>query len=151
MTDPRRWLPTAYMDEIVPPLRDTPADWVMTTPAGAYALVSDEPFGVDDEPGRKLTDGEIILFDYCINLAGGTLTVTWDDDDEITWQTDFDATVTAPPGTDITVMIQCKTYDSLHGAARELGHGAYNATVYAWSSASTPYRFTAGQLVPLDG
>lgn len=37
------WLPSAYQDEIIPPVRDTPDAWIVSLDDGAPALDAAEP------------------------------------------------------------------------------------------------------------
>lgn len=58
----RKWLPSIYQDEIVPPARATPADWIIRLDDGAYALAAGFP-DHDSNPTR-LTDGQEVEFDW---------------------------------------------------------------------------------------
>jgi hypothetical protein len=63
---PAEWMPSCYMDEVVPPARDSPQAWVVRLSDGAYALDS---VGWDDETGTLLRDGEKVMFDWTIIIS----------------------------------------------------------------------------------
>ena len=61
-----QWMPSCYMDEVVPPPRDTPQAWVVRLDDGAYAL---DGGGWDDETGTLLKDGESVMFDWTVIIG----------------------------------------------------------------------------------
>lgn len=145
------WLPREYQDEVVPETRPSPSAWLVKTSTGAWAIDDGDPVeGVD--AGWTLTEGEVVLFDYRIDLAKGDLIVEHDEDGSRTWHTTFDSSITAPAGTHLIVWaydVGGDMWSDLDEAASDLGAGKHAVAVYAWSDPSLAYRFTAGRLEPV--
>jgi hypothetical protein len=63
---PAEWMPSCYMDEVVPPPRNSPQAWIVRLADGAYAL---DGAGWDDETGTLLKDGEAVMFDWTVIIG----------------------------------------------------------------------------------
>ena len=146
MTEPTEWLPSAYQDEVVPHTRESPTAWLVQTASGAWAIEDGEPVQGTD-PTWVLVEGEVVEFDYRVDLASGEITITLDEGGERHWTTTFDANVAAPPGTSLTVWgySEIEMWPSLQEAAFDLDEGTHKIAVYAWSYPSIKFRFTEGR------
>lgn len=148
--EPTEWLPSEYHDEWVPPTRQHPTSWLVQLSSGQWAIEDAEPVdGID--PAWVLDEGDVVNFDYRIDLAEGDLVVSYDDDGELHWHTTFDANVTAPAGTSLSVWSFDKheLWPNLHEAAVDLRNGTHPVQVYAWSYPSLAFRFTNGRFEPV--
>lgn len=150
MTKPTEWLPSNYQDEMVPPTRKHPTAWLVQLPSGQWAIDDAEPEPGND-PTWLLTEGDVVNFDYRVDLAEGDLVVSYDDDGEPQWHTTFDASVAAPAGTSLSVWSfdSHELFADLQEAVQELGAGTHSVQVYAWSYPSLAFRFTEGRLEPV--
>jgi len=148
MTD-RKWMPSHYMDEAVPPARPTPSDWITRLPDGTPALASSDPYD-DDAPGRPLTEGDIIDFDWTEHYGSRELTFH-KSDDEWTWALVGDEPV-APQDGDLNVAalgnwetVAPSLHEFASEYAREVGDGdAVMVAFYAWSRQPTSFVFRGG-------
>ena len=59
----RRWMPSEYLDEVVPDARDTPSAWIERLNDGAHVLAAPFPDGAQQH-GRRLSDGDEIEFSW---------------------------------------------------------------------------------------
>jgi hypothetical protein len=81
---PQRWIPNDWLDEIIPPLRESPDAWIGQRADGTPVLIGcyDGPIGEDEEQGWgnpvDLRDGQEVAFTWCRELGGATVIVAAD-------------------------------------------------------------------------
>lgn len=140
----RKWVPSEYVDEITPPPRETPSDWIVDGKALA---------GFDEtDPPKPLTEGQIVEFSWSADL--GSCTITLREDGSYT----TDAPVPdAPEGGTFNVYDGCDAdtlaFDmpSFIEALREEGPGSYDAAFFSWSTRNHPFTFRNGRFVAEQG
>ena len=149
----RRWLPSEWMDEVIPEPRDSPSAWIFKSDDGSYSVADNETaYGSQDLAGAPLAEGDVVEFSWTedhgqqtvsFNGAGG-------------W-TLAGAEPTATPG---STMLYIEIYnaenmtDSLDELCRsemERDPSAHDIEVsfYAWSDASVRHVFHGGVFVPV--
>jgi hypothetical protein len=139
----RRWLPTEYQDEGIPPPRPTPNDWIERLDDGAFCLGSESQFE-DSERGRLLKDGEVVEFDWTEHLGSGEIIMTPDGGFELNVEEPE-----APEGALLLCWIPVDA-ETISNSAADL---AKNLEVgdqlridwYCWSSKATPFVFHSGK------
>ncbi len=62
MTRLRTWLPYDLMDEMIPPPRNSPDDWIGALDDGAAAIIADVGHGGTAQKICLLRDGEVVKF-----------------------------------------------------------------------------------------
>ena len=138
----KKWVPSNYVDEVTPPPRETPSDWLV----GGNALADIE----DDEPPHPLADGQIVRFDWVEDLGRSTIIIREDGS--------YDAEVppVIPEGGTFHVYDGCDpetlAFDmpSFIESLREEGPGRYDAVFYSWSWRGVPFRFHAGKFARVE-
>jgi hypothetical protein len=70
----RKWLPTDYQDEAIPPPLASPNDWIGQLSDGRFFLKSPDPLDRGDVCGRPLKDGDVVEFDWTEPLGWAQLT-----------------------------------------------------------------------------
>lgn len=148
----REWMPTRYQDEIVPPARATPSDWVVSLPGDAYALAKGDELDTESEP-TILKDGDVEMFDWTEKYGTADVTIEADG----TWHLDGDEP-TASEGASMCVAI-AGDWDTLNfsvgalvEAEIENGFDAAESPVtlvfYSWSDQPVRHVFRAGAFHP---
>ncbi len=152
----REWLPADYGDEVIPPCRAMPNEWIVQRPSGGYALAPNNLTCLSDNEtpssGRVLADGDIILFDW--REMHGNLGLTFDADGG--WLLDGFEPV-ASPGSSMLMAIDgdwdaaafslddlCTDYSRCNDGPTE----TVQVSFWAWSDASEPFVFRSGAFVP---
>jgi hypothetical protein len=155
MTD-RKWTPSAYVDEISPPPRAHPSDWISFLPdgeGGAYALDENEGYADQEMPPIMLTEGQVVGFQWI--EVFGTSELLIDADGAFR----FDPPPPdAPPGAHMMAWEPGEP-DSVMPSPQEFAEaileqiGPDTATTvqfYAWSDADVPFAFRGGKFEPVD-
>lgn len=151
-TDPpaaikKRWVPERYVDEVTPPARATPTDWVMRR-GSSFVLAP----AFDEAEPRWLRDGEVVEFSW--TEAHGTAQLTIADDGTWTCTRDMPET---EGGTMLVIFDgDWETMDesiaslvennSLNGGEP----GEHDIRFYAWSDKTTKFRFRDGAFHTLE-
>lgn len=147
----RKWMPHEYQDEVVPPARHSPSDWIIRLSDGAYALATGDQFGDAEEPGRPVKEGDIVLFDWTENYGNRNLTFSRSDDGW-TWALHGDEP-TASPGYDMMVaesgnwesmMPSLDEFASEYTDYIEADGETITVVFYSWSRQPTPFLFRDG-------
>lgn len=147
----RKWMPHDYQDEVVPPSRPTPSDWIIKLDDGAPALAFGDFCGSDDRPGRALKDGDIVQFDWVESY--GTRELTFHESaDGWTWELDGsepDASIggemmVAEVGNWETMMPSLDEFASTYADSGVSDGETITITFYAWSNDPTPFLFRGG-------
>ncbi|WP_337996190.1 hypothetical protein [Oleispirillum naphthae] len=137
----KKWVPTDYIDEVTPPGRATPDDWIVE---GAGLGGFDET-----DPPMPLNEGEIVLFDWVVDLGRATVLIEEDGT--------YDCTVpipVPPPGGTFhvfipfdpdTMALDMDTFVAATFAAD--GPGGYDVSFYSWSAESLPFEFRDGRFI----
>jgi hypothetical protein len=156
MTD-RKWMPAEYQDEVVPPARATPSDWIVKLNDGAPALAGGDP---DETPGRALKDGDVVEFDWVEDYGNHQLTFKEAEDDTgycgLTWEIDGDIP-TASAGGHMAVA-EVDDWESVMSSLDEFAEALIDnnpptpgdrivVKFYAWSGYRTPLVFRTGAFV----
>ena len=147
----RKWVPAEYQDEVVPPGRSSPNDWITRMSDGAPALASGDPSEDDDVAGRALKPGEVVDFDWVETYGQRSLTFRCGGDGW-TWELDGDEPI-ASPGGDMTVA-EVGNWESMMPGLEDFA-SAYakngvedgetiTVLFYAWSHRHTPFVFREG-------
>ena len=133
----REWVPSDYVDEYTPPLRDSPSNWIVSNDDGVPTLATDE-----GDPGRLLIDGEIISFLAHVEHGDAVLTIA----DDLSW------TATPPMPAEANIVWSpelewggCQDVATLVEELREnqaLDPGTLELTYCHWSD-RLPFRFDA--------
>lgn len=148
----RLWLPLPhdYQDEVIPPPRLSPDDWIMHLDDGAAALAGgdDDP----DDPGERLIEGAVVKFDWVEKYGTCELTFRrseegWD------WVLAGDTPV-ASPGGDMFVAEQFN-WESAMPTLDEFAQlcsdtvsddgEIITVAFYAWSREPIAYAFRGGR------
>jgi hypothetical protein len=130
---PPKWMPSCYMDEVVPPPRDSPQAWVVRLDDGAYALDSG---GWDDETRTLLKDGETVMFDWTIIIS------------ERQWTgSDWSPALPPEPAGTSGWMAALEGEPILLADAAEVLEPGDFVTPYCWSDTSVRFDFLNGVLV----
>lgn len=74
MTKSDEWWPTDYIDEVVPPARESPSAWIVVHDEGFALAGADEL--ADDSLGPDLEDGAIVKFTYLVSFGEIDVTLT---------------------------------------------------------------------------
>lgn len=143
-------MPHDYQDEVVPPARCSPNDWIVRMDDGAPALASAKPFEDEDDPGRALKNGDRVLFDWVENYGSCDLTFRCRENDGWTWELHGDEP-NASPDFDM-IVAEIGNWEtmmpSLHEFASEYDEKNDGETIsvafYAWSKQPTEYEFRDG-------
>lgn len=147
----RKWMPSEYMDESVPPARAIPSDWIVKMDDGNPALAPGDPYDDDAPPTQPLTEGQIVKFDWTEHYGNFGLTFHNSDDFGWTW-TLHGEEPTASPGADMMVAAQ-GDWDTMALSLREFASeyvrevkdgDTVTVTFYAWSRHSIPFVFRDG-------
>ena|SRR5579871_5994808 len=142
----KKWLPSHYQDESIPPPRPSPSDWV-TQVGDTFYLIGP---GDDEEADAILTDGQMMHFEWTAVLGEGEVTVELDDHEDRTVHCSI-AIPVAPPGCSLHMM-EPKEFeyvcDNLETFAEDLRPGDHPRLIifYTWSD-GIPFRFQSGQFV----
>lgn len=155
MTD-RKWLPKDYQDEVIPPPRNSPNDWIVRLPGDAYGLApADEEYG---DP-HVLKDGDIVEFDWTVYHGQASFFVA--DDADRNWWIDVDEPK-VPEGGYMIVAEHCNAIDTMQDGlsdfAKAFIENLTNADLpcettiifYSWSLKSVKFRFQNGQFHSID-
>ncbi len=159
----RRWLPTKYQDEIIPPARATPDAWIMRLADGAYALAAADYAWVDGkpdvEPNELLKEGSIVEFEWHEIYGIWLLTFSRSDAGGLSWKLDSPEPAVSPGGlllvaeegdfesaTDSleSFVEDCRFYDEPRDGDTK------SVVFYAWSL-PIPHVFRAGAFVIVQG
>lgn len=147
----RRWLPAQYQDEVIPPPRATPDDWIISLPGDMRALARNVMVGDDGDgaPGVTLRDGDIVEFDWTVALGRATLTVAADR----TWT--VDRALPDCPGACSFAKLEYDR-DSMSDNVADLVEwcdcpGECELIYYAWSENSARFEFRGGRFHELAG
>jgi len=141
------WVPFDYADEVTPPPRPSPSDWI--------EMKDGRPFlaPIDDNDGgstQDLTENPNVSFCVLTNFGSATLTI----DDDGSWHTDRPM----PHGAE-NVMLWADSdtsspdMESLVESIFEMGDaepGSYTVTFYTWSS-GLPFVFHDGRFEAVHG
>lgn len=145
----RRWLPSKYQDEVIPPPLESPDAWVITLPDGTHAIAP-----IDDGIDRNawvLSEGEVVEFDWMENLGGDEIVIT----DDGSWELAV-GEPTTPEGAYLCVLGD-GDIDTLSESVEQFARnhidingegGSYSLSFYCWSKQSTRCVFRAGALHP---
>jgi hypothetical protein len=142
----RRWLPARYQDEVIPPPRESPSAWVITLPGDAYAIAPIED-GCDRDPWI-LREGDVIEFDWTVDLGDGQLAIAADG----SWELDIGEAPQPPEGAHLCVLAGGEI-DSLSDSVETLveglagDDGVFDIDFYAWSKAPQHFVFRGGAFV----
>ena len=149
----RKWLPSDYQDEVIPPPRNHPNDWIVRLPGDSYGLA---PADESEADPRILKDGDIVKFDWTESHGRAEFTVNADR----TWLIDRDAP-NAPEGGYMMVAIYGDTVDTMMPGLDEFAEAFISnlsdgelpfsdiVTFYSWSSESLEFVFSNGSFQPL--
>lgn len=151
MTD-RKWMPSEYADEVVPPPRPTPDAWIITLSDGAHALAGGEPYGEDAGPGRALKEGDVVNFDWTENFGNRELTFH-KSDDGWKWTLDGDEPLAPPDGymnvAEVgdweTAMPSLDEFAETYSDSGVEDGETITVTFYAWSANDVPFVFRGGK------
>lgn len=146
----RKWMPHDYQDEVVPPARPSPDDWITQFDDGAPALVAGD-FSDDKEPGRALRSGEVVKFDW-IETYGSRQMTFRRSEDGWKWELHGDQPTASPAG-DMFVA-EVGNWESAMPSLNEFAE-AYadfvsedgeeiTVVFYAWSSGPSEFEFRDG-------
>jgi hypothetical protein len=136
------WIPTEMIDEVNPPLRSSPDDWITSLDDGAPALDNES----DDErmPPMKLQDGQVVGFTSVTNYGAAQLVIRS--------PTDWTANPPMPAAARQVCAMLGWQLESLAGSvdgcvqnimADEQGEpGEYELSYFTWSD-DIPHRFDA--------
>jgi hypothetical protein len=140
----REWLPAAYQDEVIPPPRATPNDWIVRLPGDGLPALA--PIEEGMEP-KAIAEGQIVQFDWMVDMDRIELTI-----DGAVHRVDDDPPP-APEGGYLCFVVvgdpdtlSLSIFDLVQ-LLREYGadDGTYDVHCYAWSTNSVPFRFTGGR------
>lgn len=140
MSDPILWWPTSYMDEVMPPGRIHPSDWLMRLDDGAwaYGVPLDEVDRVGIEPTR-LVEGQVVGFSECETLGDYTMRV--ERDGTFTWPQGAPPERTTHLWQDEDVLTMSETAEQMAEHIGEWGGvGDYEISALRWGD-GTDYRF----------
>lgn len=154
----RKWMPSEYQDESVPPARATPGAWIVALGDGSPALASGDWCDENTAPGRPLREGETVLFDWCESLGYRDLTFRRGDDG---WQWTLDGDEPAvPSGGDLTIaeagdwetgMPSLQEFVECYSDNSRIEDGeTITVLFFAWSTNSVPFILQNGTFLSLD-
>lgn len=141
----KTWIPSDYMDEVIPTPRKSPSDWIVQLPGdGVFALA---PCEEEDEPTHLLKNGDLVKFDWMEDHGRAEFTVR-----DGKWSVDRQP----PPET--THICEIGNPDSLSYEGIEVfaknwlsvDHDDTETTLfyYTWSEQSEVYEFRDGKFIP---
>lgn len=143
------WIPAAYQDEVIPPPRNHPSDWIKRLPGDAYALAP-----IDDDEGGEphiLRDGETISFSWTTDYGDAEFTLGAGDE----WSVDREP---HPDTTHVMVIFEPDTLgygkgrSALEAFAKQMIEmhmpaETYSIRYYAWCEDDVPFTFRAGAFI----
>lgn len=144
----KRWVPSVYVDEVVPPPRETPSAWLMRAADGAPMLAAiDSDLGEEAMTGMptRLADGQVVEFGWRMDYGRAALMVRADG----TWTAERDMPP-SPPGGGMMCAIW-GDWDTVTDSLKQLVEdnnlrsdpGEYIVCYYAWSDEDLAFRYDA--------
>ncbi|MFD2234787.1 hypothetical protein [Phaeospirillum tilakii] len=141
----RQWIPTAHVDEISPPPRLAPSDWLVVLPGGGFGL---DPAEEGEAPDR-LEEGAVVKFEWVETIGRAEVRLIEDGDSR---RVEADPPMPEPPpGALMQVWIPGDPdtiSDSLDGLEDVLDLGdVEHVEFFAVSATSAPFTLRGGALV----
>jgi hypothetical protein len=145
----RKWIPTEYQDEVIPPPRDTPDAWLRRATDGTWLLAPSEDLGFV----RVLVDGDIVEFDWTVNLGSSEFVVRSDGP----WH--IDPPAPEPPDGCTLQLMEAGDPESMEFSVenfarnwldRDRSPTSTTVVFYAWSNAPVAFVFNKGAFHPRD-
>jgi hypothetical protein len=133
----REWLPYDYFDEVIPPLRDSATDWIVSGPDFVATLAS-----FDGNQGRVLAEGEMVPFLYHVDHGTAVLTIA----DDLSWS--VSSPMPAEANSVYCAEIDFSGSNTIEGMVKDMAEfgalepGTLEITFGYWSD-QLPFRFDA--------
>lgn len=151
MTTNRKWLPTDYSDEVIPPPRVSPTAWVVPQADGSWEMAANE---IADYPQPiPLVEGQIVSFQWTEDF--GTAELCFETDGTFTLDCDEPR---APDGGHMNVAID-GDWETVSPSVEELvenirnggdSEGVETISFFAWSTRSDRFVFSNGKFSLAD-